>query len=66
MSNQWERVVTNVETPDGLPFLENYVRAGYSMIFMDSTGRYAESARRAVMIAMRERIPTLEEVQFPA
>ena len=66
MSNQWELVVTDVETPDGLPFLENYVRAGYSMIFMDSTGRYAESARRAVMIAMRERIPTLEEVQFPA
>ncbi len=66
MSSQWERVVTDADTPDGLPFLEKYVRAGYSMIFMDATGRYAESARRAVMIAMRERLPTLEEVQFPA
>jgi len=66
VGSQWERVVTDVETPDGLPFLEKYVRAGYSMIFMDSAGRYAESARRAVMIALRERIPTLEEVQLPA
>ena len=66
MNNQWERVVTDIDNPEGLPYLEKYLREGYSMIFMDSVSLYEESARRAVVIALQERNPTLEEVKLPS
>ena len=58
-------MVTDGDNPDGLPYLEKYLREGYSMIFMDSISRYEESARRAVVIALQKRIPNLEDVTLP-
>lgn len=66
MGRRWERVVSDVNHPDGLPFLEKYLREGYSMILMDSIGRDEESACRAVVTALQERIPTLKDISYPS
>ena len=65
-ARRWERVVTDIDHPEGLSFLEKYLRAGYSMIFLDSMSGYEESTRHAVVTALQERIPHLEEVKFPS
>jgi len=57
---RWRRVVNNAEHPAGIPYLEKYLREGYSMIFMDRWAIYTESVRCAVVEALQQRLPGLE------
>src|SRR5437660_5310342 len=59
-SRRWCRSVTNAEHPAGIPYLEKYLREGYSMILMDRWAVYTESVRCAVAEALQQRLPDLE------
>lgn len=59
-SRRWRSSMTNVEHPAGIPYLEKYLREGYSMILMDRWAVYTESVRCAVAEALQQRIPNLE------
>ncbi len=57
---RWRRIVTNAEHPASIPYLEKYLREGYSMILMDRWAIYTESVRCAVAEALQQRLPGLE------
>lgn len=59
-ARSFRRVVTNQEDPNGILYLEQYLLAGYTMIFLDSWPNYEESTRRAVIEALQHRMPTLQ------
>jgi len=56
----WQSVVVTPHHPDGVPALVEYYRQGYSIVIMDNRAAYEESARRAVIEALRQLVPDLE------
>jgi hypothetical protein len=55
----WQAMLTTPFHPDGIPALVKFYQQGYSFILMDSRVPYEESARRAVIEALKEALPDL-------
>lgn len=52
-------VLSTPEHPEGLPALVAAYQQGYSLVLIDSRAVYDESPRRAVVEALRQRLPAL-------
>ncbi len=55
----WGRVVTNPNDPDGLGTLVTALTQGFSLVVLDGETKYAESARAAVLVELRQRVANL-------
>lgn len=58
---RWRRVVMNPDDREGLGALVTALGQGFSLLVLDGEPSYAESARAAVLLELRQRVANLRE-----